>query len=286
MLNKKCTFLVHKVKSFLVNIVVNSFSRYKYSHSISGKITKKFIKVSADIRYIKTCKKEQLIPTFARVNVSLKDVSFKLRKKIDTLIMETEIQNKHLERRKLRKQIRKIRTTLKRGLNLIILNTVFHQLNLALKSKFKAVTSRHQKKLSNLRKKQKTKTMESKNHHIKNTVQNFSLYKLLTEENTALIPTRLNNNIIHTEFEQFYQGILNNISHIPENYLSSLKTKLRNTCKKYNKIRAPYKYKKIIDQLSRNKYLCILKQGKGRGAVLMGRAKYTSKCLEMKQISL
>ena len=56
------------------------------------------MKVRADIRHIKMCTREQLIPTFIRVNVSLKDVSFKLRKKIDTLIMEVEILNKHPEK--------------------------------------------------------------------------------------------------------------------------------------------------------------------------------------------
>ena len=89
------------------------------------------------------CKKEQLKPTFARVNVSLKDVSFKLRQKIATPIMEAEIQNKHLEKQKLRKESKKIQTTLKKGLNSIILNTVFHQLNVASKSKFKVVPIRH-----------------------------------------------------------------------------------------------------------------------------------------------
>ena len=84
--------------------------------------------------------------------------------------MEVEIQNKHSEKRKLRKETRKIRTTLKTGLNLIILNTVFHEPNVALKSKFKVVTNRHQKKLSNLRKHQTAKTIESKPHSIKNTV--------------------------------------------------------------------------------------------------------------------
>ena len=59
----------------------------------------KFMKVSADIRYIKRCKKEQLIPTFARGNVSLKYVSFKLRKKIATLIMEAEIRKTETEKR-------------------------------------------------------------------------------------------------------------------------------------------------------------------------------------------
>ena len=158
------------------------------------------MKVSADIRYIKKRKKEQLTRTFARGNVSLKDVSFKLRKKIATLIVEAEIQNKHSEKRKLRKEIRKIRLTLKTGLDLIVLNTVFHQLNVALKTKFKVATSRHQSKLSNLRKQQKAKTIESKTHYIKNTVHSFSSYQLSTDEYTALsngldhhIPTRHNN---------------------------------------------------------------------------------------------
>ena len=68
---------------------------------------------------------------------------------------------------------------------------------------------------------------------------------------------------------------------MPENYLSSLKTKLRNTYEKYSKILVPYKYMKIIDQLSRKKDLCILKQDKRRGVVLMDKTKYTNKYLEI-----
>ena len=45
--------------------------------------------------------------------------------------MEADIQNKHSEEQKLRKEIRKIRATLKKGLNLIVLNTLFRQLNVA-----------------------------------------------------------------------------------------------------------------------------------------------------------
>ena len=97
-------------------------------------------------------KKEQLTPTFAKVKISLKNASFKLKWKIATLIMETEVQNKHLEKRKLIKELKQIRNILKRNLNLVILNAVFHQLSIALKSKFKAILNRHQKKLTNLRK--------------------------------------------------------------------------------------------------------------------------------------
>ena len=46
------------------------------------------------------------------------------------------------------------------------LNALFHQLNVALKSTFKVVTSRHQIKLSNSGKQQKAKIMESKTVYI------------------------------------------------------------------------------------------------------------------------
>ena len=72
---------------------------------------------------------------------------------------------------------------------------------------------------------------------------------------------------------------MKDISHIPENYILSLKTKFRNTCEK-DKIFVPDKYKKVINQLSRNKDLCIFKQDKGRSVALIDRTKYINKCLE------
>ena len=83
-----------------------------------------------------------------------------------------EMQSKHSEKWKLKKELKEIkRDKLKRSLNLVILNAVFHQLNIALKSKFKVIANRHQKKLTNLRKKQERKTDKSKMqfttfHHI------------------------------------------------------------------------------------------------------------------------
>ena len=96
------------------------------------------------------------------------------------------------------------------------------------------------------------------------------------EEYTALsfglhhhIPTKSKDVAIEVEFEQFYQGLLRNLTHIPDNELTSLKTKLRSTCEKYSKINVPYKYKKVIDNLSKNKNIVILKQDKGRGVVIL-----------------
>ena len=115
---------------------------------------------------------------------------------------------------------------------MVIFNAVFHQLNIALKSKFKVIANCRQKKLTNLRKQQEGKIDKSSTTYIKNAVHNFSSYQLTTEKYTALsygldhhIPYKFSSNRIHTEFEQLYQSILKDISHIPENHLSSLKNK-------------------------------------------------------------
>ena len=76
------------------------------------------------------------------------------------------------------------------------------------------------------------------------------------------IPSKFNRNRIYTEFEKFYQSLLKDMSDVPGEKLSQLKTKLRNTCDKYSQIHVPYKYKKIIEQLSNNRNICITRQDK------------------------
>ena len=103
---------------------------------------------------------------------------------------------------------------------------VISYFSLALKSKFKVITNCHQKKLTNLREQQERKISKSMTTYVKNTVHNFSSYQLTTEEYTALsygldrhIPCKFSSNRIRTEFEQFYQSILKDISQIPESDL-------------------------------------------------------------------
>ena len=119
-------------------------------------------------------------------------------------------------------------------------------------------------------------------------VYNFSSYVLTEEEMIALvygldhhIPTNINKDAIFTESEQFFQNLLRDISHIPENELSRIKTKLRNTCEKYCNVKVPCKYKDIVSKLSKREDLVILKQDKGRGVVLMDRHKSSVKCLTL-----
>ena len=66
------------------------------------------MKINADIKYIKSCKKEELIPRVAKVNLALKNWTTRLKKKIAKLVMEAELQNKHTERKERKKELRSI----------------------------------------------------------------------------------------------------------------------------------------------------------------------------------
>ena len=102
-----------------------------------------------------------------------------------------------------------------------------------MKSRIKAITYRHEKKLKNLRKLQQNYVnTKTKQHPVKQIIHNFSLYVLSRDKEIALsyrldqhAPSNLNKTDIEAEFEQFYHGLLKDISNIPEENLSTLKTK-------------------------------------------------------------
>ena len=85
----------------------------------------KYMKINADIKFIKPCRKENLILTFPKVNVSIKIGSYKLKRKIARLVINTQLQNKFIQKLTLKEQIKNMFTELKRTVSLIILNTLF-----------------------------------------------------------------------------------------------------------------------------------------------------------------
>ena len=153
-----------------------------------------------------------------------------------------------------------------------------HRINVAVKSRIKLIAKRHKKKLSKFRKPQQKSDIKSRIQITKNTIHNFSPYTSSDDEIMELnyeldqqIPYTVNYNSINTEFELLFQNILRDISHIPDQNLAHVKTKFRNTCEKYCKIKIPFKYKEVIKNLSNNNIIVILKQDKGRGVVIMNR---------------
>ena len=97
---------------------------------------------------------------------------------------------------------------------------------------------------------------------------------------TMLIDSLWNNKLF-VELETFYQNILKDISHLPVDDITKLKTKLRHTCKKYSQIKVPYQYRTIINNLGCNKNLGVLKQAKGTGIVILDKNKYIEKCISI-----
>ena len=154
----------------MFNARVNIFRHIKKKHvqdilRIARKLedlTNKHTKIQLDINFIKTCKREDLIPTFAKVNVAIKHSTQQSKMNIARAVMETEMQNKH-QKRKIKKQIRDIKFQLKSLLTLILYNTLLHQINVAVTSRVNAIMTRNLNKLSNLCNKRSTDSSNS-NH--------------------------------------------------------------------------------------------------------------------------
>ena len=84
-------------------------------------------------------------------------------------------------------------------------------------------------------------------------------------------------------YKRYIVNLVKDISQIPDDNLTRFKNKLRSTCERYSKIHVAYEYKTIIERLLKNQSICIMKQDKGPGAVVMDKSKNTQKCLNILQ---
>ena len=117
---------------------------------------------------------------------------------------------------------------------------------------------------------------KSKRCIVENIIRSFSSYKLTPKEEHALsfnlndhILAKQNDTKIKTEFESFYYQILKHTNQLDQRRQDELKSKIRRTCENYSRINVPYKCQKIIDNISRNKDIILIKQDKGRGVVIL-----------------
>ena len=179
--------------------------------------------------------------SFAKINVAIKHDAQKLKMEIELSVLETGMQNKHHQKRKIKKQICDIKFQLKASLTVIFYNSLLHRINVAVKSRAKATMTRHLNKLRNLRKKRSTYSKNvSHTFFIKNTLFKMSSCTLIEDEDKALafrldhhIEARTNKNVIDTEFELYLQLISHYVNEVPDHKNSLLKTKLSNMCERY-----------------------------------------------------
>ena len=170
---------------------------------------------------------------------------------------------------------------------LIYVSCIVYYVNKTITGKVKKWKDTHKKKLDKLCS-TKHKTYQKYNRPYETIIHNYSKYILSMEEKHALsytldthIPTKIDDNQIKTEFENFYQNVLRQTNNLNQNQLDEVKSKLRRTCENYSKTNVPYRYKEVIDNLSRNKNITLLQQDKGRGVVILDRTTYVEKCLNI-----
>ena len=151
----------------------------------------------------------------------------------------------------------------------MVYSVLLNRINIAIKSRVKVIKLRHIKKICNLRKRYgKDKLSETKPP--KNVIHNFSSYDLTEEEIQALshvlgqhIPSNSDRYKINTDFEYFYQNVLNDISDLPQHQLDNIKTTLRSTCMKYHISKQRINIKKLLTGYQKKTILLSLDKTKG-----------------------
>ena len=153
--------------------------------------------------------------------------------------------------------------------------------------KKKTWQSTHKKKLENLKAKlSEINNLTEKNNFTKNVVHNLSSYTLSKEETEALsygidhyIPVKADRKRVEVEFEYFY-NMFAEVIEMQEHEKFGLKLNLLNACK-HTDIKVPYQYQNVVKTLSENQSICLLKQDKGRGVIIMNRTDYVEKCEQL-----
>ena len=152
----------------------------KITRNLEELITK-HRKIRLDIDFIIKCKREGLILTFASVKLAIRHGIQRLRRNIARKIMESELQHKHIEKRKIKNKILETTLNLRNNVSSIIYRTVLHQINKAIKSRTKSILTSHDKKLKILRQRQHcNEESDYCNSYFKYTVCNMSSYQFIS----------------------------------------------------------------------------------------------------------
>ena len=144
------------------------------------------MKTLADIQFIKSWKTENIIPAIAKVKLSLKHSNYKLKMHISRIVMEAEMQKKHLEKNKLKKEMKRVGIQLKHSLGLTLYNTLIHQINKAVNIRLKLISLRHNNKLIRSCEQQNKPRKDEQKKINRQIEHNNSSYTLSDEQYEAL----------------------------------------------------------------------------------------------------
>ena len=154
------SFLISNMTLLILLLAIKILARlsiFKYIEKKHGRLVlenirslekakRKWFNISKDINFIKTFKIENLLPTFSKVKLAIKSGNKKIQLKIPRIIMNTELQQKYHEKRKLKREIIQLSIKLKVQVGLVLFNGVVYSLDKSIKQKSITVTKRHEKK--------------------------------------------------------------------------------------------------------------------------------------------
>ena len=107
--------------------------------------------------------------------MSVKSGNKKLTRRIARIVMESQLQSKYREKKKLKKELTILNNQLKTSLNIILYNALIHHVNIAIKSSFKSIRLCHNKKLIKFQKSQQIYNKSAtQTELVRNIVHNFS----------------------------------------------------------------------------------------------------------------
>ena len=92
----------------------------------------RYEKLLLDLKFLLTCKKESLVPVFAKPKLSIKE-NPRLRKKIAQIIIKTEIKRKHGKKNEVKNEIERLSASMRGSLTWLL----FH----ALRTKIRALVA-------------------------------------------------------------------------------------------------------------------------------------------------
>ena len=250
----------------------------------------RYEKLLLDLQFLLTCKKESLIPVFARPKLSIQG-NPKMKKKIAQIIIKTEIRRKHGKKNELKDELKRLSATVRGTVTWLLfhaLRTKVRALVAVRQRKWKAT---HERKLNALRTEAtsstRTPTQVTAPSPSRGVVHNFSTYTLSVGEQRILsfsldhyIPGVDSGKRTQVEFERLYQEILDHtghLGHLTEREKVQLKTKFMDTFTKFSKVKIPEEDRKVLEKLYKNKDIVILRQDKGRGVVILDKTVYLSK---------
>ena len=109
------------------------------------RISMRYEKTSCDLTFLLTCKKENLLPTFAKPKIGTY-VCVKAKRDMAKIIIKTELKNKHRLRNRLRNDLRKKTLELKNSTNLLFFSALRYKIRGTVSWKKQKWITVHEKK--------------------------------------------------------------------------------------------------------------------------------------------